>query len=85
MWKRAAVKPLSFFIPFFKFRRFSKYGLKGQQALSPGHRPGCLCMSEGIALKGQKHYSKEKAFALSLTIIHVPLFTFNFISYLCTR
>ena len=47
------------------FRKFCKYGLKGQQALSPGHRPGCLCMSEDSALKGQKHYSKEKAFALS--------------------
>ena len=28
-------------------------GLKGQQALSPGHRPGCKEVSK-FALKGQK-------------------------------
>ena len=39
-------------------------GLKGQQALSLGQRPGSGEEGE-CALKGQKHYSEEKAFALS--------------------
>ena len=39
-------------------------GLKGQQALSPGHRPGYK--DEGkLALKGQKPYFANDAFALT--------------------
>ncbi|MBQ6653307.1 MAG: hypothetical protein IJM81_07990, partial [Prevotella sp.] len=39
-------------------------GLKGQQAPSPGHRPGYeeWC---AFALKGQKPYHSRRAFALS--------------------
>jgi len=39
-------------------------GLKGQQALSPGHRPGYKGMGK-LALKGQKLYLVRYAFALS--------------------
>ena len=39
-------------------------GLKGQKAISPGQRPGCKKV--GIfALKGQKHYIADSAFALT--------------------
>ena len=37
-------------------------GLKGQRALSPGHRPG-LKSGATFALKGQKHSPTNNAFA----------------------
>ena len=39
-------------------------GLKGQQADSPGQRPGCMDVGK-FALKGQKPYLVHYAFALS--------------------
>ena len=39
-------------------------GLKGQKALSPGHRPGCKDVGK-FALKGQKPYLVHYAFALT--------------------
>ena len=39
-------------------------GLKGQKALSPGHRPGYKDVGK-LALKGQKLYLVLYAFALS--------------------
>ena len=33
-------------------------GLKGQQALSPGQRPGFLIKRNNVAPKGQKPYTK---------------------------
>ena len=42
----------------------SRNGLKGQQALSPGHRPGYKDMGK-LALKGHKLYLLPSAFALS--------------------
>ena len=39
-------------------------GLKGQQALSPGQRPGYKDVGK-FALKGQKPYLANDAFALS--------------------
>ena len=42
----------------------SRNGLKGQQALSPGHRPGYKDMVK-LALKGHKLYLLPSAFALS--------------------
>jgi hypothetical protein len=39
-------------------------GLKGQQALSPGHRPGYMGTGK-LALKGQKPYLVVDAFALT--------------------
>jgi hypothetical protein len=64
-----------FFLLCLKFSNFQKNnlvqltvmvtnGLKGQQALSPGHRPGYK--DEGkLALKGQKPYFANDAFALT--------------------
>ena len=39
-------------------------GLKGQQAFSPGHRPG-LTDGRILALKGQKAYRVHDVFALT--------------------
>ena len=47
-------------------------GLKGQKAGSPGQRPG---WSDGgkYALKGQKHWYSDNAFALSGRWLHSPI------------
>ena len=47
-------------------------GLKGQQAHSPGQRPGYYGGSS-LALKGQKHQNGSNAFALTGRLPHDPL------------
>ena len=46
-------------------------GLKGQRANSPGQRPGYRHTGK-LALKGQKHYSSNYAFALTGRIYLCP-------------
>jgi hypothetical protein len=51
-------------------KNLCRNGLKGQKALSPGHRPGYKEVSK-FALKGQKLTCSIVAFALSGRRLHI--------------
>ena len=58
-------------------------GLKGQQAGSPGQRPGCKDVGI-LALKGQKPYLVHYAFALSGRGLRIAVTQGDALGYLLT-